>query len=208
MKNIVRTIIFGCGGHARSVANILYENNKDIEILFVDDNAQKDEKILGYQVKSRYDLRNDDNYIVAIGDNVKRQKIFDYLFEQRTGNCISVISKSSNIGIDSKIGKGTFIAANTYLGPQAKIKNNSIINTGSIVEHEVIIGNHTHIAPHTTICGRSAVGNYVMCGAGSTIIDKVKICDYVVIGAGAVVTDDITKPGIYVGIPARKIKEV
>ena len=47
-----------------------------------------------------------------------------------------------------------------------------------------------------------------MCGAGSTIIDKVKICDYVVIGAGAVVTDDITKPGIYVGIPARKIKEV
>ena len=32
------------------------------------------------------------------------------------------------------------------------------------------------------------------------------ICDNAVIGAGAVVTKDITEPGTYVGIPARKIK--
>lgn len=204
----MRTIIFGCGGHARSVANILYENNKDIKILFVDNNAQKDEIILGYQVKNRYNLKIDDNYIVAIGDNVERQKVLDYLLKQETGNCISVIAKSSNVGMETKIGKGTFIAANTYLGPQAKIGNNSIVNTGSVIEHEVMIGNHTHIAPHTTICGRSVIGDYVMCGAGSTIIDKVTICDYVVIGAGAVVIENITKPGIYVGVPARRIEEV
>lgn len=202
----MKVVIFGCGGHARSIANILYTNNKNIEIIFVDGNARKDEIILGYRVKDRYDLKMNDNYIIAIGDNIERQKIFNYLLEQGIGNCISVISKNSNIGIETKIGKGTFIAANTYLGPQVKIGNNSIVNTGSVIEHEVMIGNHTHIAPHTTICGRSVIGNYVICGAGSTIIDKVTICNHVVIGAGAVVIDDITESGIYIGIPARKIK--
>ena len=35
-----------------------------------------------------------------------------------------------------------------------------------------------------------------------------KICDYVVIGAGAVVTKDISQPGVYVGNPAVKIKDL
>lgn len=69
----------------------------------------------------------------------------------------------------------------------------------------VIVGNHTHFAPHTTICGRTQIGDNVFCGAGSTIIDKLIICDNVVIGAGTVVKEDITVPGTYAGIPARKI---
>jgi acetyltransferase-like isoleucine patch superfamily enzyme len=36
----------------------------------------------------------------------------------------------------------------------------------------------------------------------------VNITNGVVIGAGAVVTRDITKPGIYAGNPARKIRDL
>ena len=49
------------------------------------------------------------------------------------------------------------------------------------------------------------IGNNVSIGTNATIL-PVNICDNVVIGAGAVVTRDITKPGIYVGNPARMLR--
>jgi acetyltransferase-like isoleucine patch superfamily enzyme len=49
------------------------------------------------------------------------------------------------------------------------------------------------------------IGNHVSIGTNTTIL-PVTICDRVVVGAGAVVTKDITKPGIYVGNPARLLR--
>jgi acetyltransferase-like isoleucine patch superfamily enzyme len=36
----------------------------------------------------------------------------------------------------------------------------------------------------------------------------VSVCDRVVIAAGAVVTKNITEPGIYVGNPAKKLRNI
>ena len=46
--------------------------------------------------------------------------------------------------------------------------------------------------------------NNVSIGSNSTVL-PVCICENVVIGAGSVVTKDITKPGKYIGNPAKKI---
>lgn len=198
-----RVIVFGCGGHARSIANVLYEMNQNMDILFVDGNAEAGEVIFGYRVVSAYQLKSDDRYIIAIGDNEKRKRTYSYFQVGKIGKCISIISPSARIGINADVGKGSFIAPDAYVGPQARIGDNTIINTGSIVEHETVVGDHTHIAPHATICGRVKIGNNVFCGAGCVIIDKINICDNVIIGAGAVVTGDIIYPGTYVGIPAK-----
>ncbi len=53
--------------------------------------------------------------------------------------------------------------------------------------------------------GKTRIGNRVSIGTHATIL-PVTICDDVVVGAGAVVTRDIQEPGIYVGNPARKLK--
>lgn len=42
-----RIVVFGCGGHARSIINVIRENNKETEILLVDDDAREKEYILG-----------------------------------------------------------------------------------------------------------------------------------------------------------------
>lgn len=201
----ITIIIYGCGGHARSIINVLYETESGEKILLVDDNAAPDEEILGCQTVRNYALKADDHYIIALGDNRKRSLLYDSLTVTQPGHCTSVISAAARIGVLAVIGNGTFVAPNAYIGPQAIIGNDTIINTGSIVEHEVQIGNHSHIAPHTTICGRAQIGNHVFCGAGSVIIDGIHVCDDVVIGAGAVVKEDIIYPGTYVGVPARYI---
>ena len=38
-------IIYGCGGHSRSVASVLLHNNSDVNIIFVDSEAKLEEKI-------------------------------------------------------------------------------------------------------------------------------------------------------------------
>lgn len=47
----------------------------------------------------------------------------------------------------------------------------------------------------------------VSIGTNATIL-PVSICSGTVIGAGAVVTKDIEKPGVYVGNPARRIRDL
>lgn len=202
---IDRTVIFGCGGHARSIINVLCEYKENMEVLLVDKNACSKEIIMGFPVVPKYELKENDGYIIAIGDNVERDRVYQHLMNNHVGHCISVRSVYSHVGIESQIGQGTFIAANTYIGPMVEIGNNTIINTGSIVEHETVVGNSTHIAPNVTVCGRVEIGNNVFCGAGSTIIDKISICDDVIIGAGTVVKEDIVEAGTYVGVPAKKI---
>lgn len=48
-------------------------------------------------------------------------------------------------------------------------------------------------------------GDNVVIGANSTVIGPVDICDHVVIGAMSLVNKSITEPGVYVGIPVRKV---
>lgn len=206
LGGVNKVVIFGCGGHARSVVNTLREIDRDMKIVLVDKNAQKNEIILGCRVERQYELKEEDGYIIAIGDNNKRKEIYLGLVSKNAGCCVSVVSLHARVGMETQIGKGTFVASNVYIGPQVKIGDNSILNTGSVIEHEAKVGNSTHIAPGTVVCGRSIIGDNVFCGAGSVIADKIQICDNVVIGAGAVVVKDIQIPGTYVGVPARKIK--
>lgn len=200
-----KIVVYGCGGHARSIINIIREVSERIEIILVDEYAERNEVILGCRAEREYELNEKDAYIIAVGDNQKRANLYQALHDKDMGHCISIFSKNSSVGMDAKIGQGSFIASGAYIGPQAVIGNNTIINTGSIIEHEVRIGDNSHIAPHATVCGRTKIGNHVFCGAGSTVIDSVSICDHVIIGAGAVVVKDIKESGTYLGVPAKRI---
>ena len=43
-------------------------------------------------------------------------------------------------------------------------------------------------------------------GAGSVLVGPLDICDNVIIGALTLVNRSITEPGIYVGVPARRLE--
>jgi UDP-N-acetylbacillosamine N-acetyltransferase len=60
--------------------------------------------------------------------------------------------------------------------------------------------------PGAKILGTAKIGSRCRIGTNSTILPGIEICDDVVIGAGAVVTKNITEPGTYVGVPAKKMR--
>ena len=197
-----KIVIFGCGGHSRSVADIALANNPNVLLIFVDSNAQLNETIYGFPV-----VKENTNVslpvFLAIGDNKRRMEKYE---ELACALFISIVSSKAHIGHGANLDSGCFVGNYSHIGPEVHIGRNTIINNAAIVEHEVKVGNHCHIGPNATISGRCEIGNLVFVGVGATIKDYVKVCSNVTIGAGATVVKNIEHSGRYGGTPATKIK--
>ena len=125
---------------------------------------------------------------------------------------------SCSIGSDSFVGPFVEIQKNTTIGKNTKIQSHSFICELVSIGDECFIGHGVMFINDLFSEGGPAngnknfwkntkIGNNVSIGSNATIL-PVNVCDYVVIGAGAVVTKNIVESGVYVGNPAKKIKEI
>jgi len=123
-----------------------------------------------------------------------------------------------SIGDDSFVGPFVEIQKNTIIGKNTKIQSHSFICELVSIGNECFIGHGVMFINDLFSEGKPAngnkdfwkntkIGNNVSIGSNATIL-PVEICDHVVIGAGAVVTKNIVESGVYVGNPAKKIKEI
>lgn len=205
-KNVV---IIGAGGHAKVIADIIKKSGDTI-VGFLDDNKKIGEHIiLNYKVignlADRISISKsnpDYEFIIAIGDNKKREEIS----HSPNLKFYTAIHPSAQIGLDVEIQEGTVIMANACINSSAKIGKHCIINTGAIIEHDNIIEDFVHISPNVALGGTVKIGKSTHVGIGSTIKNNITICENCKIGAGAVVVKDIEKEGTYIGVPARGMK--
>ena len=172
-----KVVIIGAGGHAKVIADIVIKSGDEV-VGFLDDNIEKGTKIIGnYEVigdlNNRFTmaLKNDYEFIIAIGDNERRKEIVSKTPGMKY---YTAISKTAQIGMDVEIGEGCVIMNNAVINPSSKIGKHCIINTGAIVEHDNNIENYVHISPNATLCGTVSVGKSTHIGAGSTIKNKIK----------------------------------
>jgi sugar O-acyltransferase (sialic acid O-acetyltransferase NeuD family) len=201
--------IVGCGGHARSVGEIALGTGY-ATLLFVDANARDGERIFGFPVIT-FDAFADReaalaHHIAALGDNAAREAANAQVRRLTASAPANVIASDVRAGRDMELGEGVFIGAGVHLGPCVRIGDGAIINTRAVVEHESVVGAWTHVAVNATILGRAVIGRRVLVGARATILDGLNVGDDAVIGAGAVVVRDIVEPGVYAGVPARRIR--
>lgn len=136
-------------------------------------------------------------------------------------------------GVEPKIGRNCFIAENAAiigdveigddcsiwygavlrgdvnpirLGNRVNIQDGAVLHTlykKSVVE----IGNDVSVGHNAVIHG-AKVGNDVLVGMGAILMDGAEIADGSIIAAGAVVlSNSILEPGVYAGVPAKKVKE-
>ena len=110
------------------------------------------------------------------------------------------IQKNVSIGARTRIHSHTFICELVTIGNDCFIGHavifiNDLFQNGGPAQGDRLLWKATKI------------GNKVSIGSNATIL-PVSICDSVVIGAGAVVTKNIVKPGVYVGNPAKLIKNL
>jgi len=208
-----KIIVIGGGGHAKVVVSLLKKINK-YEITGYTDIKNRGE-ILGVKylgddsILEKLFIGGITNAVLGLGfikSNDKRKNILKKISNIKF--CYpAIISNGAVINEEVEIGMGTVIMDGVVINSGTKIGNHCIINTNSSVDHDCIIKNHTHIAPGVTLSGGVEIGSNVLVGAGSTVIQYKKIVGNTVIGAGSTVIEDINRPGIYRGIPARSLNE-
>ena len=92
------------------------------------------------------------------------------------------------------------------LGDRVNIQDGAVLHTlhnRSVVE----IGNDVSVG-HNAIIHGAKVGNNVLVGMGAILMDNAVIADNTIIAAGAIVlSDKVLEPGVYAGIPAKKVKD-
>lgn len=140
----------------------------------------------------------------------------------KLGSGVKIVEPSNiyecQIGDNTFVGPFVEIQRGVTIGKNCKIQSHTFvcelvtIGDETIVAHGVMFINDT-FAIGTPANGdkklwrETTIGKGVSIGSNATIL-PVDICDNVVIGAGAVVVDNIEVSGVYVGNPAKKIRDI
>ena len=204
----MKMAIFGAGGHAKSVFDIIKNTNF---ILF--DEKKKFLKIDHKKIKVSGTLKtiikfkkNISKVVVAIGNNNHRKKIYDIL-KKKKFKFATLIHPRSYFSVGSKCKEGSMIMQGSFINTDSKIGKNCIINSNVSIDHDCIIKDHTHIGPGVVIAGNVIVGENCWIGLGVKIIENCVIGDNVFVAAGAVVTKSIRSNSFVRGVPAKYAKQ-
>lgn len=194
----MKLALYGYGGHAKEVAAQI---DQPIDFFVDDEFVNENTKPI-----SKFNV-NEYNIMIAISDCFEREKIVNRLPPET--RYFTFIHPSVKIfDKNFQIGKGSFIGANSIITTNVKIGKHAIINRGNQIGHDCIIGDYFSMMPGAILSGNVNVGNRVYMGTNSTIIEKKFISSDVIIGANAVVIDNIDFRGTFVGVPAKKVKDV
>lgn len=117
------------------------------------------------------------------------------------------------LGDDCFVGPFVEIQKGVSIGARTKVQSHTLVCELVTIGVDCFIGHGVMFTNDTFSTGGPArgrrelwratnIGDRVSIGSNATLL-PVTVCSDVVIGAGAVVTRDITRPGTYVGNPAR-----
>lgn len=211
--NKPRVIVFGAGGHAKVVLDVLEQMGIYRIVGLVDDSVELKGTVRGgYSVLGNKDdlagmgRAGIDGVIVALGDNYRRKFVFEEV-ERMGFHLISAIHPSAVIGSRVKIGAGTLVVAGVVVNVDAEIGENVIVNTGATIDHDCRIAAHVHLSPGVHLAGRVSVGEASHLGIGAVVLPNVSVGKHCIVGAGAVVRENLPDKAVAVGNPARIIKQ-
>jgi sugar O-acyltransferase (sialic acid O-acetyltransferase NeuD family) len=210
MQKDADLFVFGAGGHAKVVLDMVDKYNGFGGVYLADENpALKGCQVLGRPVIGGRDdllrLRTEmssPSAIVAIGDNCDRAAVARWLVDHGF-LLVSAVHPSAQIGQDVTIGRNTVIMAGVIVNPGSRIGSNVILNTASSVDHDCTIEDDVHVAPGCRLCGEVSIGARSFVGAGTVIVCGLTVGADVTIGAGSLVLSDIPDGAKAYGSPCK-----
>ena len=205
-----RLVIFGAGGHGRSLAALIQKMGGFDLLGFVDDGVPAGQTVLGLPVLGGRDslaklstdgIRLAINGVGGIGNLNARLAVFD-LLRQAGFQFPTVIHPTAFIEDSAQLAEGVQVFPLAYVGTEVTAGFGTIINTGAIVSHDCQLGQTVNLSPGATLAGGVTVGEGTLIGMRGTVNLNVKIGAYALVGNGATVKADVPDRGV---VPAGTI---
>lgn len=205
-------IIYGAGGHAKVIIDILYANHEMITGIVDDHFNEKEFKGIPVLGKSK-DIKRivkdypDARFLIAIGNNNIRMNIVKQLedFNVKWG---TAIHPSVIIGSEVTIGEGTVMMSNVVVNADSIIGKHAILNTAATVDHDCSIANYVHLSPGVHTAGGVSIGECTHIGIAASLIPGVHVGRNTIVGASSCVLSDLPDEVVAVGCPAKTIKNL
>jgi sugar O-acyltransferase (sialic acid O-acetyltransferase NeuD family) len=194
-------LLYGAGGHAKTVIACALSHGIEIKGIF-DDNLPRNTS-LSIPVLGRYDpsMFPSVPIIISIGSNHARKTVSATITHH-----FGEVEHTSALNDAATIGEGTVCLHRSVIQVGTTLGRHVIVNTGAIVEHDCLVGDFVHIAPAVVICGHVRIGESTFVGAGSIIAPNLEIGKNCMIAAGSVITTNIPTGAVVRGNPGRIVR--
>ncbi len=199
-----KIILIGGGCHAKCVIDAILCSG-DIPVGVLDSRYRELDSLLGVPVLgdiSDWAKYTEYEFVICLGNNTTRKKIA----ESMDVKWHTVIHPKATVSRFATVMEGSMILAGAVINPCAVIGKHCIINTGAIVEHDCVLSDYIHLCPASTLSGTVKVGENTTFGTGTKVSNNLTVCGNCIFGVGTAVIKSITEPGVYVGVPSRKLR--
>ena len=203
---MLKYVIFGGGGHATSIHDLLM-NTGDVEVSFCADSypldfpSQFDRKELNQILGKSHEYL----FVLGLGTMDKRLEALEKLFKLDL-NFPSIIHPRAYVSKSATLGSGTIVFANSYIGPNVTLGKFTIANTNSVIEHGSRIDDFSILAPSVIIAGNVNIGSRTFIGMNSSVSENLEIGSGCIVGANSFVNSSLENSSTYYGTPARKVR--
>ena len=208
-------LVYGGGGHAKSVIDMIRAVGGYLIAGVVDDHLPAGTQVLGVPVlgsSSMLDSLHEQgislavNTVGGIGKPDIRVKIFERL-DQAGYTFPSLVHPRAFVEPTARIAEGTQILPMAYVGSDTQIGFGCIINYGAIISHDCVLQDYVNLSPGGTLAGGVKVGERSQIGMRATVNLNLSVGVDVRIGNGATIKKDVPDSEIIrAGVvwPARK----
>lgn len=199
MGNNKDVIIFGGGGHGRTLIELVQAMGIYHLIGIIDDGMPVGESLLGVPVLGGRDqlpilykegVHLAVNGVGGIGNPQVRWSVFEEMLKIGY-EFPNVIHPTAFVEHSAALLGGVQVLPQAYIGTQAVVGFGSVINAGAVLSHDVKTGNCTNFSPGALIAGNVSFGDFTQVGMGATVNIKLSIGHHVRIGNGATVKKDV-----------------
>ncbi|MCS6907037.1 MAG: NeuD/PglB/VioB family sugar acetyltransferase [Anaerolineales bacterium] len=192
-------LIFGGGGHGKSLIELLRATAQYSIAGVIDDHKPLGEHILGVPVIGRSEDLPDlyargyrlmVNAVGGIGDLSQRLAVFAR--SKAAGfDFPTIVHPTAFVEESATLAKGAQVFPHAYIGSEARIGFGVIVNTGAIISHDCQVEDYVNISPGAILAGEVYVGEATLIGMGVTVNLRVRIGAHCRIGNGATVKRDV-----------------
>lgn len=209
-----KLFIYGSGNVGREVLDIIERQNLTnpqwSEVGFIDDTKAIDQfrgkTIYNYHTFCKTYSPETVEVVIAIGEPAARTTLFDKVVSDGY-QLANVIDQTAIISPSARLGKGIIIYPGVFISSDTTIQDNVLIYNHSTVAHDSIIGACSVLSIGVIVAGNCIISNCCFLGAGATIREQIEIGEWSIIAMSSVVCKSALSEGVYMGNPAKRVKE-